>query len=57
MTQFCIFSCLYIFTNQSFRNIVNINQSFSLAIYHRCDGVFVVVYAQVFISWATMVYA
>jgi hypothetical protein len=57
MTQFCIFSCLYIFTNQSFRNIVNINQSFSLAIYHRCDGVSVVVYAQVFIPWATLVYA
>jgi len=57
MTQFCGFGCLYIFTNQSFRNIVHIYQHFNGIVYHRFDGVFVVVYTQVFIPWPTLVYA
>lgn len=57
MTYFCFLRCLYIFTNQSFRKFVSINQYLYCIVYHHSNGVFVLVYTQVFISWTTMVYA
>lgn len=57
MTRFWFSLCLYIFTNQSFRKLVSINQHPYYIVYHHRDGVFILVYTQVFISWATVVYA
>jgi hypothetical protein len=57
MTRFWFSRCLYIFTNQSFRKLVRINQHFYCTVYHHSNGVFVLAYTQVFIPWATMVYA
>ena len=51
------FLLLYIFTNQLFRNFVDTCSYINCPVYHSWNGVLVVVYTQVFISWSIVVYA
>lgn len=51
------FLMLYIFTNQLFRKFAHTSSYINCPVYHHWDGVPVLVYTQVFISRAIVVYA